>query len=297
MIIVSLYGGLGNQMFQYACGKAIARRLNVELKLDIQHVIDRTPRLEFTFRDYELGIFNVNEKMATSEELAGFVPNLWNANEVEKHYYKLKRLLLGNTLYREKLKFRYNKEIDSVKDNTYLYGYFQTEDYFSELRNDIVNSFTLRNTIDKKNESFLVKMRNENSVSIHIRRGDYENSIFELLSIEEYYKKAIKTIIKNIESPIFYFFTNDAKWVKENFNTFDIDKTIVETNTGDQSYKDLVLMSNCKHNIIANSSFSWWGAWLNLNENKIVIAPKRWFKVGDYVESTYNLIPSKWLKI
>jgi len=297
MIIISLYGGLGNQMFQYACGKAISTRLGVELKLDIQHVIDRTPREEFTFRDYELGVFNVYEQIVTSKELSRFVPNLWNANEIAKHYYKLKRLFLGNTLYREKLKFSYNKELYSVRDNTYLYGYFQTENYFSEFKNDILNSFTLRNALGERNESFISQMKNENSVSIHIRRGDYENSVFELLSLEEYYLKAIETIKEKIESPIFYFFTNDVVWVEKNFNSLDINKTIVYINTGTQSYKDMILMSNCKHNIIANSSFSWWGAWLNQNANKTVIAPQKWFKIGQYVDTTYNLIPENWMKI
>jgi hypothetical protein len=297
MILVSLYGGLGNQMFQYACGKAVAARLGAELKLDIQHVTDRTPRKEFTFRDYELGVFNVNEQIATSKELNDFVPNLWNANEIVKHYYKLKRILLGNTLYREKLKFSYNKEIDLLKDNTYLYGYFQTEDYFSNFRNDILNSFSLRNVIDDKNAALVAQMQTESSVSIHIRRGDYENSVFELLSLEEYYLKAIETIKKDIESPVFYFFTNDIEWVEKNFNLLNINKKIITINTGKQSYMDLILMSNCKHNIIANSSFSWWGAWLNQNANKIVIAPKKWFKTGQYVETTYDLIPKSWLKI
>lgn len=297
MIIVSLYGGLGNQMFQYACGKAVAMRLGVELKLDIQHVIDRTPRKEFTFRDYELGVFDVNEQIATSEELSRFVPNLWNANEIVKHYYKLKRMLLGNTLYREKSKFSYNKELNSVRDNTYLYGYFQTEDYFSEFRNDILNSFTLRAPIDDKNESYLAQIRNENSVSVHIRRGDYENSIFQLLSLEEYYLKAIDIIQKSVENPTFYFFTNDIEWVENNLNSLNINKKIISINTGNQSYMDLVLMSNCKYNIIANSSFSWWGAWLNRNTNKIVIAPKNWFKTGQYVETTHDLIPKGWLKV
>jgi len=297
MIIVSLYGGLGNQMFQYACGKAISTRLGVEIKLDIQHVIDRTPRKEFTFRDYELGVFNVNEHIATTEELRRFVPNLWNANEMVKHYYKLKRILLGNTLYREKLKFSYNKEIDSLKDNTYLYGYFQTEEYFSNFRNDILNSFTLRNAIDDKNAALIAQMQAENSVSIHIRRGDYENSVFELLSLEEYYLKAIDAIKKDIESPVFYFFTNEIEWVEKNFSSLNINKTIVNINTEKQSYMDMILMSNCKHNIIANSSFSWWGAWLNQNTSKIVIAPKKWFRMGQYVETTHNLIPKSWLKI
>lgn len=297
MIIVSLFGGLGNQLFQYACAKALALKLGVELKLDITHVVDRTPRKNFTYRDFELDIFNIGDEVATKKEVKQFVPNLWNANEIVKHYFKLKRQLTGLKLYREKLKFRYNNEFALLKNNTYLYGYFQTEDYFVKYRNEILKCLTLKTEIDSDNLELISKMQNENSVSIHIRRGDYENSIFELLDLENYYLKAIELIINEVDSPVFYIFTNDILWTKENFDKLEIKKRIVTLNSDKQSYMDMILTSNCKHNIIANSSFSWWGAWLNSNPVKKVIAPQKWYKTGEYVETTYNLIPKSWRMI
>jgi len=297
MIIVSLFGGLGNQMFQYACGKSVASRLGVELKLDVSLVQDRAERKNFTYRDYELGVFKIKEEIATIEEVRQYIPNLWNSKLYLKQLYKLKRFFNGNSFYNEKLKFIYNKDIEQVKDNTYLYGYFQTEIYFKTLRNELLQIFRIQQEIDLINSSLISQMKSENSISIHVRRGDYLNSPFEILDIQNYYQKAIEFIQKEINSPVFYIFTNDYLWVEKNFELLNIKKTIVKINSGNQSYLDMILMSNCKHNICANSSFSWWGAWLNTNPSKIVIAPDRWFKNAEYVASYYNLIPSDWQKI
>lgn len=297
MIIVSLFGGLGNQMFQYACGKAVAMKLGVELKLDVSLVVDRTPRENFTYRDYELAVFNIQDEIATAEEVRKFIPNLWNSTELMRQLYKVKRIVTKRNLFREKRVFRYNNEIESVTDNSYLYGYFQTEKYFENQREELLRQFSLKNQLDEKNASIVKQLRSENSVSIHVRRGDYANSPFSLLNVEDYYQKAIEVILANIDAPVFYVFTNDSKWVEENFKVLKINKSIVTLNTGNQSFKDMILMSNCKHNICANSSFSWWGAWLNTNQGKIVITPKSWFKSTEYVKSTYDLIPNKWLSI
>jgi len=297
MIIVSLFGGLGNQMFQYACGKSVASRLGVELKLDVSLVQDRAERKNFTYRDYELGVFKIKEEIATIEEVRQYIPNLWNSKLYLKQLYKLKRFFNGNSFYNEKLKFIYNKDIEQVKDNTYLYGYFQTEIYFKTLRNELLQIFRIQQEIDLINSSLISQMKSENSISIHVRRGDYLNSPFEILDIQNYYQKAIEFIQKEINSPVFYIFTNDYLWVEKNFELLNIKKTIVKINSDNQSYLDMILMSNCKHNICANSSFSWWGAWLNTNPSKIVIAPDRWFKNAEYVASYYNLIPSDWQKI
>jgi len=297
MIIVSLFGGLGNQMFQYACGKSVASRLGVELKLDVSLVQDRAERKNFTYRDYELGVFKIKEEIATIEEVRQYIPNLWNSKLYLKQLYKLKRFFNGNSFYNEKLKFIYNKDIEQVKDNTYLYGYFQTEIYFKTLRNELLQIFRIQQEIDLINSSLISQMKSENSISIHVRRGDYLNSPFEILDIQNYYQKAIEFIQKEINSPVFYIFTNDYLWVEKNFELLNIKKTIVKINSGNQSYLDMILMSNCKHNICANSSFSWWGAWLNTNPSKIVIAPDRWFKNAEYVNSISDLLPKGWITI
>jgi len=297
MIILSLFGGLGNQMFQYACGKAIAMKLGVELKLDVSLVVDRTPRENFTYRDYELAVFNINDEIATEDEVRAYIPNLWNSTELQRQLYRVKRFLTQKSFFREKLKFRFNEDIDSVSDNSYIYGYFQTERYFEDIRIELLERFSLRNQLDEVNALIVKQMQLENSVSIHVRRGDYTNSAFTLLGVEDYYRKAIDFIIENVENPVFYVFTNDQEWVEDNFKALEINKSIVTVNSGSQSYKDMILMSNCKHNICANSSFSWWGAWLNTNSDNIVITPQNWFKSTEYVESTYDLIPTRWMSL
>jgi len=297
MIIIGIYGGLGNQMFQYACGKVIANKLAVELKLDISLVSDRTPTENFTLREYELGVFKIDEQLASLSEVRRFVPNLWNATYFTKKLFKVKRILTNKELYYEKAKFKYENQINYIKDNTYIHGYFQTDKYFNSIKTELLNIFSLRKEIDQLNISLISKMKNENSVSIHIRRGDYHCSTFELLDISTYYSKAIEIIKDKVKNPVFYIFSNDTFWTEQHFSSFDIKKTFVKNNTGENSYMDMILMSKCKHNICANSSFSWWGAWLNENQKRIVIVPKKWFKSGEFIDNTYDLIPASWLQI
>ena len=296
MIIVSIFGGLGNQMFQYACGKALATKLGVELKLDVSFLADKSERENFTIRDYELGIFGINEEIASLNEVREFIPDLWNCTKSELLKYKLLRVFNGNHYYFEKQKLQFEPRIKQIKDNSYVYGYFQTEKYFSNVKDELHKTFTLKYEVDIQNQKLIAKIKAENAVSVHIRRGDYHNTPFNLLEIT-YYQQAIEFIKQKVEDPTFYIFTNDYEWVAENFASFDIDKTIITHNQDDKSYMDLILMSNCKHNICANSSFSWWGAWLNENVDKIVITPKQWFINQEYSISTYDLIPENWLQL
>ena len=295
MIIISLFGGLGNQMFQYATGKAVALRLNTELQLDVSLLNDRTYRKDFTYRNFELGIFKIQDKIADIQKVREFAPDLWNATEWVKQAYKIKRLINGNHLYYERKKFYYEPQIESIADNTYLYGYFQTEKYFSSYLTEIRAQFQLEHEPNEMNKRIIDVMKSKNSVSIHVRRGDYLLAPFNLLTAENYYRKAIEYILEKVEQPKFYIFTNDIEWTMAEFEQFDIDKTFISNNQGDNSYMDMVLMSNCQHNICANSSFSWWGAWLNSNRDKIVTAPKVWFK--NSVSGNNELIPPSWIKI
>ncbi len=296
MIIVSIFGGLGNQMFQYACGKALAAKLGVELKLDVSFLADKSERENFTVRDYELNIFSIHEKTANLTEVRNFVPDLWNCTKVDLLKYKLFRLLKGNHYYFEKQKFRFESQIEQLKDCSYLYGYFQTEKYFSNIKEELVTAFTLKDQPNVQNQELIAQIKAENAISVHVRRGDYQNSPFNLLEIN-YYQQAIELIKQKVENPRFYIFSNDIEWISKNFGVLDIDKSIVTYNQGEKSYMDMVLMSYCKHNICANSSFSWWGAWLNQHAEKIVITPKQWFKNLEYTASTYDLIPDNWLKL
>ena len=297
MIIVSIYGGIGNQMFQYACAKAVALKLCVELKLDISLLCDSTNSDNFTIRDYELGAFRIKDQIASVKEVRQYVPNINKSSDLTKKLFGLKRLLNKNTFYYENTKFQFEDRINLIDDNTLIFGYFQTEKYFESIREELLNIFRLKDVIDIENKLILKGINSENAVSIHVRRGDYLKLSYQELDLPSYYLKAIEIINKKVQNPVFYIFSDDQLWVEDNFKKIDIKKVFIKNNIEKKSFMDLFLMSQCKHNICANSTFSWWGAWLNTNPGKVVITPEKWFKQGEFENNTFDLIPDSWLQI
>ncbi|MDD3321944.1 MAG: alpha-1,2-fucosyltransferase [Paludibacter sp.] len=297
MIIVSLFGGLGNQMFQYATAKAIAFKLGVELKLDVSLLQDRSPRKNFTYRDYELNVFCLNEDIATIKEVRKYVPDLWNSPKIVHAFYHLKRKLYRSHYYFEKKKYLIESDVFNIKDNTYIYGYFQSEKYFTDYSSELLDTFSFVSGINKENKDLIGQIEKNNSVSIHIRRGDFVNSPFQLLQLETYYLPAIEAIQQKATDLTFYIFTNDHEWASEQFRNVNIKKIFVDINNNSMSYMDMILMSHCNHNICANSSFSWWGAWLNRHPDKIVYVPKNWFKTNEVEIERCDLIPNDWIII
>jgi len=274
MIIVRLIGGLGNQMFQYAIGRSLAYRLNTELKLDISY-FERN-----TLRQYHLFPFNIIQNFATLDDL----------NRVRKSYFvRLKSpiQLLKDTLNREipiipitERFVDFDPEILNLPDNVYLNGYWQSEKYFKDIEEIIRNEFRIKIPPDPFNKKIGEQIQYEESVSIHVRRGDYvsdpeTNQAHGVCNIE-YYQKAVNEIITRVNNPQFYLFSDDPDWAKANI-TAPAPIVFITQKDWTKSYEDLRLMSLCKHHIIANSSFSWWGAWLAKNEGQIVIAPSKWF--------------------
>ena len=181
---------------------------------------------------------------------------------------------------------------------TYFSGYWQTEKYFLPIEDKIrlAFKFDLKKVNDRTN-SLLLEMKPQNAVSIHIRRGDYEydlnaKEVLGGICDMEFYKKSIHYICEKNKDPFFYIFSDDCEWVMEHFS-FLLNSSIVDWNKKADSWQDMMLMSQCKHNIIANSSFSWWGAWLNSNPQKIVIAPSKWFNNFDALD----IVPESWIRI
>lgn len=291
MIITKLVGGLGNQMFQYAAGRAVAHRSNMPLKLDITYFET------FKLRSYQLGCFNILEDFASTEDIERF--KLHRRQAVAFVYYKIRAKLLP--WYRQKLikqqGFSYDPDIFKIKKSAYLDGYWQSEKYFADISDIIHREFTIKHKPNDINSQMLAKIDNVNSVSLHIRRGDYVNNKesydFHGVCSLDYYKKSIKVIISQVHNPIFFIFSDDIEWAKTNLK-IEYPLVFIDNNYNND-YEDLRLMSNCKHNIISNSSFSWWAAWLNRNPNKIVLAPKRWFANQNI--NTKDLIPESWIKI
>lgn len=175
----------------------------------------------------------------------------------------------------------------------YIDAIFLHLSYFSEIEDIVRESFVFQ-CIDERNKKIADRMSSENSVSLHIRRGDYLNIPQYAVCDEDYYTKAIEHIKLSVSSPKFYIFSDDPEWCKQFIDGFDVEYEIISHNTGVDSYKDMYLMTQCRHNIIANSTFSWWGAWLNNNTDKIVVGPHPWVVGREYnpcLKSWFVIIP------
>ena len=279
-IRIKLTGGLGNQMFQFAAGYAAARRNNVKLSLDLRR-FNRKP----LHNGFELqNVFDIYSKVNfLNKTLSSKFINIKEIlNKIDKTFHSF-----------EEPHFQYTPKILSIPKHTVLNGYWQSELYFKDYTQEIKKIFIFSNQLDKKNSLIANDINQNNSISIHIRRGDYllkENNN-HYVDLSKYYLKAIEESAKLFNNPKYFIFTDDSLWVTKNL-ILNYPYTIVDVNDGINSFFDMYLMSICKSNIIANSSFSWWGAWLNNKKDKIVYAPKHWF--NDRSVYTSDLIPSSW---
>ena len=286
MLIQKIQWGLWNQMFQYAFVKALSLRNKVEYKLDISEY-------KTYFRPFELEIFNIEKKYALTKELP-FYERIKSKNRV---YWYTNNVYLKPFFRKRNKKHFLEREWIFENDflnlkEWYIEGYFQNENYFKDFEPNIRKDFTFSNKLSKKNLDLLKSLEWKNIISVHIRRWDYlNNPDFHPICSLDYYNKAIKYIYDKVENHVFLFFSDDSERVKENFKWDNY--YFVDWNTWKDSWQDMALMSKCKHNVIANSSFSWWWAWLNNNPDKIVIAPKLWSH-----RRTYNsdCVPENWIQ-
>ena len=280
MVIVRIMDGLGNQMFQYAFVQYLKKN-NINVKVDIKCNMHNGFELE--------RIFRLHFDKATKFECAKF--GVYPENFFGRVIRKLVPISKIYTPGAEK-SIIYEPHIKML-DNIYLSGYWQSYKYLIDNRQiiDSIYRFPIIKDLNLKKISDIIT--NTNSVSIHVRRGDYINdkNLGNIVGLN-YYNKAIAFIKSIIPDAKLFCFSNDINWCKEAFQDANI--TFISGNYEENSYIDMQLMSLCKHNIIANSSFSWWGAWLNNNPNKVVIAPSKWNAVQDNVD---DLIPSSWKKI
>ncbi len=290
MIIIKLIGGLGNQMFQYATGKKVGLKYDAVLKFDIGGLRNNSG---ITPRNYALGFFNIQENFANEKEIEKL-----KGNAGGKIFHIMQKLgIWKKKRFIVEPKFSFNPEVLDIGDDSYLQGYWQTEKYFKDIEGVIRKEFTLKKEFSIEEKEMTKEIKNTNAISLHIRRGDYiahaETNKFHGICSLDYYEKAIKQVAEKTENPVFFIFSDDIEWVKQNLK---IDFPTIYVSDGIlKDYEELMLMSYCKHNIIANSSFSWWGAWLNANPNKIVIAPKQWF--AEKSVGTSDIIPETWTRI
>ena len=291
MIIVKLQGGLGNQMFQYAFGKAISNRLNQSLYFD-DTLLTEKPQNESSYilREFELSNFpGIELKL-----LPGFLKNLVYSKSqfIHKLINKLQLTIFNHQAENEYLdlhKF-------PLRPINIFEGYFQSQNYFYDFSDTIRSGFRFPE-MDDRNNLLTDQIKNSNSVAIHIRRGDYfsNTKTFQYHGILplRYYKDSIEILRKTQSDLTFFIFTDDVLWVKENFKPEYPEAIIAEGNSGTQSWKDMALMTYAKHHIISNSSFSWWGAWLAGNQG-MKIAPGRWFNPEVANFDIQTIIPGNW---
>ena len=295
MISIQLSGGLGNQMFQYACGRALAYRNQTELVFDLTYLENKLPGI--TVRSYSLDIFNIIGREASLADLKKTKPLIYKIANTLSFIVRNKGIQSPSFFIEQK--FSYDARIEKITSNCFLSGYWQSPLYFKSVESLIRQEFTFPCMLSKENSIILKMIKNFNSISLHVRRTDYVNNvnhdIHGVCSID-YYMKAVSVISANVNYPVFFIFSDDIEWVKQNLK-ISFKCVFVSGNTGSNSYIDMQLMSFCKHNIIANSSFSWWGAWLNCNINKIVIAPQKWFEDKNINSQTSDLIPDTWIRI
>lgn len=289
---VAIYGGLGNQMFQYALCVALNRR-GIKTRISFSN---------YLYRFHHHG-FNLSNAFTIDLQ---FPLNLLNSflnhgTFLYKNRYIgffLKRLLHRNqdksNKYIEKKEFEFDPDVFKQRDCIF-FGIWQVESYFSDIKEVILKEFEFRVPSDKKNNEIINMITHSNSVSIHIRRGDYLNdrwrNILGVIQSTIYYENAADYLKERLANLRFFVFSDDIAWAKENLKLLNC--VYVDHNKGKRSFVDMYLMSLCKHNIIANSTFSWWAAWLNRNTARMVIMPEKWI-IG---EKCGGIFPHEWIKI
>lgn len=286
MVRVKIFNGLGNQLFQYACGRAIQEKFGGELILDISD-------FEVNKRKYGLCNFKLNNAIKVVDKDNSF--SNFRKNWLIKIIYKFLPEIgffvqskFGKYLY-------FGEEYKEIKknftDNYYLYGYWQCERYFEEIKDKLKEEIVLKNPLKKSQVELVEKLEKQNSVMVHIRRGDYVKSkYYDGICDENYYKKAIKIMQERLGNPTFFVFSDEIEWVKNNW-TFLENAVFVDEDNKD--FEELEIMSHCKNFIIANSSFSWWAQYLSNNEKKIVVAPQKW----NNSKKKNDIYMDNWIKI
>lgn len=292
MVIVRLTGGLGNQLFQYATGRGVAYRNKTTLKLDA------SPLENNAARSYRLRFFNIVAPLAMAKEVAQLQRSHLGAWGRIVRF--LDRILYPS--YRRSVFVErgdgFDPSIMRLRGDVYLIGYWQSHRYFDDIEHLIHAEFTPKPDPSPENLQTLQSISRTDSISLHVRRGDYAadpiiSRTHGVLPLD-YYHNAAATIAQRVENPHFFVFSDEIEWAQHNLK-LPYPLTFVTHNDIKKDYEDLRLMSACKHHIVANSTFSWWGAWLGSQSDKIVVAPQRWF--ADSNRNTHDLLPDSWYRL
>jgi hypothetical protein len=286
MIILNLKGGVGNQMFQYAFGRKLSQKNDDVMKLEVDGLA-RANAVGDIYRDFALDAFAIDNTIAT-------------ADEVRKLKYPYGVLSKGLRWFKAKiLKQTNNGYMPQALNQTgdlFLDGYWQSPLYFADIRDTLLTEFQLSKPLSPAVSSYQAQMAGCASASIHVRRGDYAKNpqVLKEFGVCEasYYQLAVEQMESQVLNPVFFVFSDDIAWVKENLSLPSSAVFVQEPTLRD--VEELALMSMCAHNIIANSTFSWWAAWLNQNPDKVVVAPTPWYETARF---DAHLIPSSWIQL
>ncbi len=287
MIITRLQGGLGNQMFQYAAGLRLAAARQTQLKLDLTLLDVRDGR---TPRTYELDRFRISAEYATAEEIEARLAKRPLAARISR---RLDRRAAARERH-----FHYDPAVARLPDGSCLEGYWQSERYFVDVAARVRQEFGFRSGPSGRNAELARQIAARAAVSVHVRRGDYAadaatHAAHGLCPVD-YYQRAAAYVAERIRAPLFVLFSDDPEWTRAHLDLGGA-AIVADHNSAHDGPEDLRLMSLCRHHVIANSSFGWWGAWLNADPEKIVIAPERWFRDG--ARDTSDLLPDRWVKL
>ena len=268
MVIVGMSGGLGNQMFQFALYEKL-RHLGRDAYLDRSAFETGWSPCEFALDPFGISYRAAGKKDVYRLSERSFRP----ADKIRRRLFGAKK-----SYYTEDIPKGYQPEILSM-ENVYLEGYWQCEKYFLDIRDEILRDFSFPGAVSTAAKEWEKRIDGELAISVHVRRGDYltpgNTRVYGGICTPAYYRKAMKWCRQKFDAPVFYIFTNDGPWCESNF--FGPDIRVISQREERRDYEDMYLMTRCAHHIVANSSFSWWGAWLGQNPEKCVLAPERWF--------------------
>lgn len=293
MIIVNLIGGLGNQMFQYAAGRALARARGQPLRLDISGFDGYGLHQGFELQR----VFNCETTIASDDEVHRILG--WRAAPAVRRILARPGLtVLRGPAFIVEPHFHYWRGICDVPATAYLQGYWQSEKYFADTAAVLRADFAFRQPMSEVNAAWAERIDRCMAVSLHVRRGDYVSDPRTRAVLgpcpSDYYRAAMRYIAERVQTPEFFVFSDDIAWARDNLD-IGVSCHYIDHNRGAESYNDMRLMSLCRHHILANSSFSWWGAWLNPREEKAVVAPARWFAGGE--RRVDDLFPQGWVTL
>jgi hypothetical protein len=283
-----LFGGLGNQLFQYAAGRSLAVKHGGELLLDDSLLKRR--RAGVTQRDYELDAFAIRARKLNATE--GLALQL-RLKRPFRYLYEFGLLNSFFTYYREQ-NYEFNPKFNELAGDLVIEGYWQTERYFSNISYELGQELRPVRQPKAALQVWLDKVSHANSVSLHVRRGDYISNPnaakLHAVCDNAYYEQAVSLVAECVKNPVFYVFTDDPDGVMKDLK-LNVPTVMVSQSHLLRAYEELYVMRHCAHHVIANSAFSWWAAWLSSNPNKLVIAPSQWFRNQ---KTNRDRIPPTW---